>query len=187
MTDNKPHDKRADKKHNEPKISELEESLKSFRYVHSHDVLLSEIKKITGSHDKKKSTSQKESHPKKKEHEFKIADIEKMFHLFRQEHGHEKLEKSVASLTQGVQKKPTPKHPQYVAYKKVEESLGMEGVKAVSTKDVVKDLKNTIFGLPIFVKNKLKYKKYRYPTILGYLSAFQFTFTIYSYKLGKAC
>lgn len=147
-----------DKAHKEPKIAELEKWLHSFRSVHGHDKLLSEIEKITGNHDKKQPT------PEKKEHELKISDIEKIFHIFRQEHGQEKLEKSVTALTKDAKKEKIPDQPKHIVYKD-DESLSSNKIKTINTKDVLKDLKNTVFGLPTLIKNKLKYKRYRYPAI----------------------
>ncbi|MEK7447446.1 MAG: class E sortase [Patescibacteria group bacterium] len=142
----------------EPNISELEKWLESFRHVHGHDKLLFEIEKITGNHDKKQSV------PEKKEHELKISDIEKIFHIFKQKHDQEKLEKSVTSLTQDTKKEKIPEQPKHIVYK-ADESLSSNKIKAVNTKDILRDLKNTVFGLPTLVKNKLKYKRYRYPAI----------------------
>lgn len=160
MANKNPRKKGDGKEHKEPKISELEKWLQSFRYVHGRDKLLSDIKKITGAQIQKESIPKDGNSPRQKGHELKISDIEKLFHLFRQEHGHEKLEESVASAAQGNQAKQASKH---VIYRT--EGAHIPVPKNVSTKNVANDLKNAVLGIPAFVKDKMKYKRYRYPSI----------------------
>lgn len=157
MTEKRNENNKRSSKHIEPKISELEKWLEDFRNAHGHNKLMLEIKKIVGEHSPKKSASKKETPNLEEEQELKISDIERIFHLFRQEHGHEKLKESLNSATQGSKKKQEQEAPKHVVYK-----TDTQPVKNGRGKNI---LKNAIFGSPKFIKEKLKHKKYRYPTI----------------------
>ncbi|MDO8507813.1 MAG: sortase [bacterium] len=160
MTEKRNENKKRPPKHVEPKISELEKWLADFRSAHGHNKLMLEIKKIVGEHDHKKTAPKKEASAPKEEQELKISDIEKIFHLFRQEHGHEKLKESLDSATQGSKKKPEQEAPKHVVYK-----TDPQTVRNDRTRKILKKIGKALLGSPKFIREKLKYKRYRYPVI----------------------
>lgn len=130
------------KQFHEPKLSELEQSLESFRRAHGQDKLMEAVKSITS---KKPHIEKKQ--PKDTNNEPKISELEHIFHIFKEKHGHEKLKSSLKEATANIEKK-------HVVYKNNSE-------KSAAPRSF-KDYLNKTY---IFIKNVLKRKRYRYPTI----------------------
>lgn len=141
-------------KNHEPKISEIEKLIGSFRSVHGHKKLMDSIKNILEEKTKSLHTAKKEP----KDSEPKISELEKIFHHFREIHGEEKLRKSLNEATGNHNpEKEKKKHAVYID-KEIK-------VRKVKSKDVFWDIVGAIKSSYGFVKEKLKYKKYRYPAI----------------------
>jgi len=146
----------------EPKISELEKWLESFRSAHGHKRLLEEVHLITG---RKKSTKERVEKGKSlHSHEMKISEIENLFRTFKAEHGHKKLEESINSAA----KKPdamkineTPKHAVYANKKTF-----MQNLKSLSIKTVLRNTRDFVVRSYLFIKRAMQSRRYRYPTIV---------------------
>ncbi len=124
---------------NEPKLSELEQNLESFRRAHGEDKLLESIKSIT---EKQRKAPKKQ--PRKTDNEPKISEIEKIFRIFKEEHGHEKLKSSLSQATAGI-KKPAKEKPTEEKHTIYANTINKASV--LTTK----------------LKNAFKKKRYRYP------------------------
>ncbi|RJO59957.1 class E sortase [candidate division WS5 bacterium] len=148
------------KEYHEPKISEIEKLVSSFRSAHGHDKLMDSLRSILG--EKPKTLHKAKKEDTKGSAEPKISELEKIFQHFKEIHGEEKLKQSLNEATGRDNQKPHKKDKTKEHNIYVDREIKFKKVKS---KDVAKDIINTAKSFYGFVREKLKYKKYRYPAI----------------------